>query len=366
MILISIIIPVYKSSKFLRRCFDSVINQTLKDIEIIIVNDCSPDPLDDEICKEYLKTDSRITYITHEKNIKQGGARNTALDIAKGQYIWFIDSDDFVSYTACELLFNIAKKNNLEIVGFESTHVQYEEGKIIPILSDESLVFKRYHNLIYKITDGYQSLVIQDLACPPFYLFHRDLFKHKRFPVGVYHEDTDFIPTVILEAKRMMVMDVQLYFRTLHSNSTTGQKVHYKLIYDKFLVLERLINYIIANNFYAIPDHPLITSFLTEFERITIYGTKHDKILTEQERVDVNNITNNIEKNMQMYLGSLVDNYKERPKSLFVDEDVVAKNNALMHEINTVKNEFWYQFALKNKREKIKSLIKRLLQKLKH
>ena len=111
---ISIIIPVYNVEEYLPKCLDSVINQTLKDIEIICINDCSTDN-SLEILENYVKKDSRIIVLNQEKNQGQGAARNRGLQIASGEYVGFVDSDDWVENDYFEKLYNAAIKYNADI-----------------------------------------------------------------------------------------------------------------------------------------------------------------------------------------------------------------------------------------------------------
>uniref|UniRef100_UPI0026057169 glycosyltransferase family 2 protein n=1 Tax=uncultured Brachyspira sp. TaxID=221953 RepID=UPI0026057169 len=105
-IYVSVIVIVYNlGEKYLRQCLESVINQTLKNIEIIIVNDNSPNVDDDKLCLEYSLKDSRIKYIKHKKNIGAGGARSTGLKEANGYSLFFVDGDDYLSLNACEIAF---------------------------------------------------------------------------------------------------------------------------------------------------------------------------------------------------------------------------------------------------------------------
>ncbi|MDR2395361.1 MAG: glycosyltransferase [Endomicrobium sp.] len=113
---VSVIIPVYNTEKYLKQCLDSVCNQTLKDIEIICVNDESTDSSLD-ILKEYANKDNRIIII-NQKNLGAGSARNSGLEIAKGQYIAFVDSDDWINLNMLESLYNKAEKTNSDIVLF--------------------------------------------------------------------------------------------------------------------------------------------------------------------------------------------------------------------------------------------------------
>lgn len=117
---VSVILPIYKVEKYLDRCMHSLLNQTLKDIEIIMVDDGSPDN-SPTMCDRYAKEDSRVKVI-HKQNAGLGFARNSGLEIATGDYIAFVDSDDFVSVTAFEILLKVALEENADYVmcGYKS------------------------------------------------------------------------------------------------------------------------------------------------------------------------------------------------------------------------------------------------------
>lgn len=115
MIKISVIIPVYNVEEYLKECLDSVINQTLKEIEIICIDDCSTDS-SYSILEEYAKKDSRIVLIKNKENMGVGYNRNIGIKEAKGEYIGFIDSDDYISEDYYENLYNTAKKYNSDVV----------------------------------------------------------------------------------------------------------------------------------------------------------------------------------------------------------------------------------------------------------
>ncbi len=125
---ISIIVPVYNVEKYLDRCMNSIINQTMNEIEIILVDDKSPDNCP-RLCDEYAKQDSRIKVIHKNKNEGLGYARNTGLDIATGEYIAFVDSDDFVTVDLCEKLYLTAKHNDADVV-YGGVYYYYDEKKI--------------------------------------------------------------------------------------------------------------------------------------------------------------------------------------------------------------------------------------------
>ena len=115
---ISVIIPVYNVEKYLRQCLDSVINQTYKDLEIICVEDCSTDN-SPQILQEYAQKDERIKILYNEKNSKLGPTRNNGLKVATGEYIHFLDSDDWLEPDAYEILVNhLSKCGQVDILHF--------------------------------------------------------------------------------------------------------------------------------------------------------------------------------------------------------------------------------------------------------
>ena len=116
--LISVIIPVYNVEEYLRECIDSVLNQTFSDFEVILVNDGSTDS-SGEICDEYVEKDERVTVI-HQKNGGLSVARNIGLSEANGKYVYFLDSDDYISENALATLLNIAENDSSDIVFFDA------------------------------------------------------------------------------------------------------------------------------------------------------------------------------------------------------------------------------------------------------
>jgi len=114
---ISIIVPVYDVAEYLRRCLDSCVYQTLQEIEIIIINDCSPDKRDTDIMQEYARRfPSKIRLFWHSANAGLGAARNTGIRAAAGEFVQFVDSDDYIDLTICEKLYNQAKSENADLV----------------------------------------------------------------------------------------------------------------------------------------------------------------------------------------------------------------------------------------------------------
>ena len=148
---ISIIIPVYNVEKYISQCLDSAINQSLKDIEIIIVDDCGSDKSMD-IAKEYAKNDNRIKIIKNSQNMGLFLTRCEGIKFATGEYILNLDSDDFLDLRACEIASNATKDGYYDVVKFSAYN--YENGnatifdKILENDSFESL--EEYSDYIYR------------------------------------------------------------------------------------------------------------------------------------------------------------------------------------------------------------------------
>jgi glycosyltransferase involved in cell wall biosynthesis len=144
---VSVIVPVYNVEPYLRRCLDSLINQTLKDIEIICINDCSPDN-SLAILKEYAAKDNRVKIINFRKNKGVGIARNTGIKAAKGKYMGFVDSDDYVDLDYYEKLYKKAIVQTADVVIGSLKHKKINQNmeQIIPQTKRLSLT----QNAIYR------------------------------------------------------------------------------------------------------------------------------------------------------------------------------------------------------------------------
>ncbi|MEI0796753.1 glycosyltransferase family 2 protein [Brachyspira intermedia] len=154
MIKVSVVLPIYNVEKYLPKCLESVINQTLKDIEIICVNDCSPDN-SENIIKEYAKKDNRIKLINNEKNIGVGLSRNIGVDSSNGEYISFIDSDDFIESNYLESLYSTAKKYDADIVFTNNMYtVNESKGYIKPY----------YHNRLEKWKKDFKDKCFEGIS----------------------------------------------------------------------------------------------------------------------------------------------------------------------------------------------------------
>ena len=219
---VSVIIPCYNVEKYLRQCLDSVVNQTLKDIEIICVNDGSTDGTLD-ILKEYAQKDKRIKLIDQE-NQRQSIARRNAMKIATGEYIQNVDADDWIREDACELLYNYAKENNLDMLQFAAINFNQKKG----ILEDKGWYSFRWLPENFKKIFTYHDCKdfmsqICMAACLSFYS-HDFLTNNNIFWVQkkCCYEDVLFTMQALLKAKRISIFQEYLYFRRWHNASTVN------------------------------------------------------------------------------------------------------------------------------------------------
>ena len=128
-VLVTVVIPIYNVEQYLDRCIDSVVNQTYKNLEIILVDDGSPDNCP-AMCDAWAQKDSRIK-VVHKENGGLGYARNSGMEVATGKYIFFFDSDDSIELTLVEKCVNAAKEHNSELVIFGRNNV-YDDGRVEP------------------------------------------------------------------------------------------------------------------------------------------------------------------------------------------------------------------------------------------
>ena len=176
---VSVIVPVYNVEKYLERCLDALVNQTLTDIEIICVNDGSTDN-SLEILDRYSKKDERI-FVLNQENKGVSIARNEALKLAKGEFIGFVDSDDWVDIDYYEKLYNAAKNNDCDIAT-ASIIRKKEESQKYKIKYDKECIFE---NLQYKLN----ICDIPNCCYVCNKIFKKEIIKDKNFKESVYFED---------------------------------------------------------------------------------------------------------------------------------------------------------------------------------
>lgn len=213
---VSIIVPVYNVEKYLKRCLDSLVNQTLKDIEIICINDGSTDG-SLAILDEYVRNDDRVVVINQE-NSGQSVARNRGIDVAKGEYLGFVDSDDWVSEDYFEKLHNSAIQNNAEIAvgGIIRLH-RFNRRKFLTfaketVTSDINLKFELCDmpEKSYVWNKIYKSSKLKEIGL--------------KFEEGIVFEDCIFTPQALFYFDKMVTAPDTYYFYWRRSDSIVKQK----------------------------------------------------------------------------------------------------------------------------------------------
>ena len=215
---ISVVIPVYNAEMYLKKCLDSVVNQTLQDIEIICVNDGSTDN-SLSILEEFRAKDTRIKIIT-QKNSGVGIARNTAIRRSNGEYIAFVDPDDFYpNYGVLDLLYDKALNNNATVVG--GSMINTKDGKF----KESSFKKSRFEQEGWINSDDYQfDYYFQRFIFKRDFLIKNNLF----FPDLRRYQDPIFMTNVLFAAKRLYVIPnrTYVYFESGNTISTNLIKVH--------------------------------------------------------------------------------------------------------------------------------------------
>lgn len=223
---ISIIVPIYNAEKYLNKCIDSLVNQTKKELEFILINDGSTDSSED-IIKSY--KDKRIKYFKN-KNQGIGKTRNFGIDKATGKYLMFLDSDDYLDINACEKLYNKAIKEKSDLVVFDFYRVE-ETLKEVTINNFKSSSLKENPNLLLDINLG-----------PCNKLIKRELIdkNNTRFNEELKYEDTPFVTEIIKNANKISKLNEYLHYYVIHSNSETT--VRDERVFDIIKIIDIIRN----------------------------------------------------------------------------------------------------------------------------
>lgn len=224
--LISVIVPVYKVEKYINRCVNSILEQTYKNIEIILVDDGSPDKCP-KICDEYLLIDKRIKVI-HKKNGGLSEARNVGLKLATGKYLTFIDSDDWIKKDFIERLYILLKRSDADISICNYAKV-YDGRDCILDHQNYDFELSNIKALEYMMGELYSQMVV---AWGKLYRNH--LFDEVIFPVGKIHEDEFTTYKLLYASKKVIYTSQQLLFYWQRDDSIMGNG--FKLINQMHVV----------------------------------------------------------------------------------------------------------------------------------
>lgn len=272
---VSIIVPIYNVEKYLDRCMDSLLNQTLKDIEIIMVDDGSPDNCP-QMCDEYAKKDNRVKVI-HKRNAGLGEARNSGLEIVVGEYVAFVDSDDFVEREMYEKLYKTAQETNSDTVycGFSK---YLNNGKTIRHQHAQTLLTFKNRNV--------NNLLLDFIASSP------DYKQDWKYEMSVWHgiystkiiqnqnirfvseriilsEDLPFQVKYLKEAKAVAYMPECYYYYCMNNS---GSLTHANYSPDKLCRTIKLINFLTKETLAINGADIRVKRFFICYLRALLYG----------------------------------------------------------------------------------------------
>lgn len=276
---VSIIVPIYNVAPYLSKCIDSILGQSFEDFECILVNDGSTDN-SGEICDKYSKADNRIKVI-HKENGGLSSARNAGLDVATGDYIGFIDSDDYIHRDFISILLNAMLTYNTEVSVCEFLDVSDDDDfsvtktditcpppRICPIkeaFSDNEI----WHHI--------------DSVCNK--LFRRDLFDNARFPCGLINEDTYIKPEIYSKVTSIAFIDYPLYYYYHSPNSILRSDFSLKKL-DLIVATAHNIDFFLKIKEPQALENELIHLFryyfLYVFKALAITDKENGKLITKK------------------------------------------------------------------------------------
>ena len=216
---ISVIVPIYKVEKYLEKCLNSILNQTYKNLEIILVDDGSPDGCP-KMCDDYSFKDSRIKVI-HKKNGGLSSARNAGIEIATGEYISFVDSDDYIHKSTYEEMLKLIIKSDADICICNIEYVD-EKGGLYPIqfsspIKDEELSVNQFFRKLVEPCEWYYVAAWNKL-------YRKEILDRKVFPIGKIHEDEYSIHHIIGKCNKIVCTSRKYYYYVQRSGSIMSQR----------------------------------------------------------------------------------------------------------------------------------------------
>ncbi len=205
---VSIIVPIYNVEKYLEKCLDSLLSQTYKNLEILLIDDGSPDN-SPRICDEYAKKDSRIR-VVHQKNSGASKARENGLKMARGEYISFVDPDDWLELSAMEELTDAAGKFGADIVIFD-WQAFFDDGRTL--VNSQNL---SNDMSMEEIRDGFLLDRCPNFMCNK--LFKKSLFDNLTFPGGMIYEDLYINAEIFCRCKKAYYIAKPFYCYRIHAS----------------------------------------------------------------------------------------------------------------------------------------------------
>lgn len=229
--LVSVIIPIYRVESYLKQCLDSLCKQSLTDIEIILVDDASPDKCGN-ICDKYATDDSHFKVIHHLENKGLSAARNSGIRKASGEYLMFVDGDDWVHPDFCKVAYEYANEHQADIIMFNYKKIATPDNSE----HDTPNVFMSFQ-------EGYQSpheamdMILKDGGNAAWNkIYRKQLFNDISYPEGFLYEDTGTTYKLVHKASRFFFLDQVLYYQRIRPGSITNTPISRKVLNDRAIL----------------------------------------------------------------------------------------------------------------------------------
>ena len=283
--LISIIVPIYGAEPYLRRCIDSILGQTYSNLEVILVDDESPDQ-SGKICDEYKFKDDRVKVI-HQKNAGAAGARNSGIEVAKGRYIAFADPDDFISENMLEYLYKAINENDADISVCNFRKFP-EDSKIV----EENFLYDSLEkNMIISEDDRIKYMFLEKYVDSIIFwnkLYKKELWEKEKIPLIRAYEDEAVLYKILDNADRIVYLDGELYYYMIRkSGSITTQDFSEKRLL-RLEVLKNRMDYYLRNkkwNYFIEMLFVYKTDLLKVMELIEDSGKFSISIISKYQKI---------------------------------------------------------------------------------
>ena len=302
-ILVSIIIPTYNVEEYIDDCLTSLLEQKLENIEIICIDDKSTDQTP-QIIKFYQQKDKRIKYYQINKKKGSGGCRNYALTKAKGKYIQYIDSDDFLDINALKELYEKAEREKTQILIYKATSYIQDENKFIIEPYYEMKQISKYQDQLLGIKDIHDDIF--KIAVSPWNKLYLKSFLTSiniKFPENLIHQDNPFFYEAIINADRIFFIEKYYYNRRRRNNSITQLKNHVEL--DVIEIIELILKVFFKYGVYEEYKQPLLNKLISKFKyRYSIINKEYQEEFYEKSKIKLEKFKNEykLEKDLNMYL----------------------------------------------------------------
>lgn len=240
---VAIIVPVYDVADYIESCLSSILSQTYQDFELILVNDCSPDKRDREICLKFEEKDARVTFLELVQNSGSGGARNAGIKVTQAEYILFVDSDDEIEEDMVEKLFHLAQKYKTDLTVCEYFDLDKERSM------DNNYTYSSQKKSSLEYLLPFSKGKARVSYAPWGKLWRRSLFIDNDifFPIGIRHQDMATIPRLLHFVEKLFYTDVQLYRYRTREGSAVNSLPKFK---EYFIIFDLLLTFIKDANIY--------------------------------------------------------------------------------------------------------------------